>query len=144
MDLNYSYSQYQKTQFSTADQGKLILMMYDGAIRFLEQARKSMAAKDISGKGQFIGKAQNIISELNGCLDLKKGSNLATSLETLYLYLNNQLSMANIKNSFEHLDNALGVLKELREGWQGIVKSTEHQVAVQDKGSVARSVSAAP
>jgi flagellar protein FliS len=127
MDLNYSFSQYQKTQFTTADQGRLILMMYDGAIRFLEQARTRMANKDISGKGIFIGKAQNIISELNSSLNREKGGQLAVSLETLYLYINNQLSMANIKNSFEHLDNALKVIRPLHDGWKAIVGRPQRQ-----------------
>ena len=140
MDLNYSFNQYQRTQFTTADQGQLILMMYDGAVRFIEQARARMAAKDIPGKGLYIGKTQSIISELNGCLDLKKGGNLATSLETLYLYVNNQLSLANIKNSFDHLDNALRVVKELREGWRGIVHRPHGTVSPESKEVAAASL----
>jgi flagellar protein FliS len=140
MDLNYSLNQYQRTQFTTADQGQLILMMYDGAIRFIEQARNRILSKDIPGKGIYIGKAQSIFSELNGCLDLKKGGNLATSLETLYLYVNNQLSLANIKNSFENLDNALRVVKELREGWRGIIHRAQGRVSPQSKVAAAAGV----
>lgn len=128
MNLNYSSSQYQRTQFTTADQGKLILMMYDGAIRFIEQAKSKMAKGDIPEKGVYIGKAQNIISELNSSLNREKGGQIAVSLETLYLYINNQLSMANIKNSLEHLDNALRVIRELHEGWKAIICMPQHQV----------------
>ena len=127
MDLNYSFNQYQKTQFTTADQGKLILMMYDGAIRFLEHARARMASKDISGKGLYIGKAQSIISELSSTLDMEKGGSLAVSLETLYLYINNQLSLANIKNSSQHLDDALRVIRELYEGWKTITQKRQQE-----------------
>jgi len=128
MNLNYSSTQYQRTQFTTADQGKLILMMYEGAVRFLQQARAKMERRDIPGKGLYIGKAQNIISELNSSLNREKGGQIRVSLETLYLYINNQLSMANIKNSLEHLDNALRVIRELHEGWKAIIYKPQHDV----------------
>jgi len=137
MHGNYSFNQYQKTQFTTADPGRLILMMYDGAIQFIEQARVRMNQKDIAGKGLFIGKAQNIVSELTSSLDPKRGGDLATSLETLYLYVNNQLSLANVKNSFDHLENALRIVKELREGWEGIVNKPNPDVSAAREASEA-------
>ncbi|MBW2056225.1 MAG: flagellar export chaperone FliS [Deltaproteobacteria bacterium] len=127
MDLNYSFTQYQKTRFVTADQGRLILMMYDGAIRFIEQAKTKMERGDIPGKGIAIARAQGIISELNGSLNREKGGQLALSLETLYLYINNQLSMANLKNSQEHLDDALKVIRELLTGWKAIIQRPNSQ-----------------
>jgi len=140
MDLNYSFNQYRKTQVSTADQGKLILMMYDGAIGFLQQARQRLEARDIPGKGLYIGKAQSVIAELNSCLNLEKGGQIAVSLETLYLYINNQLSMANIKNSTQHIDNALRVIKELREGWRAIVNQPQGQTSLYQKASIGTEV----
>jgi flagellar protein FliS len=128
MNLDYSFNQYRNTHFNTADQGRLILMLYDGAIRFIEQAKLRMEDGDISGKGVTIGRAQKIICELNNCLNKEKGGQIAISLETLYLYVNNQLSMANIKNSAEHLDDALKVMRELQDGWKTIVKKPQSTV----------------
>jgi flagellar protein FliS len=129
MDPDHSFNQYQRTNLTTADQGKLILMMYDGAIRFIEQAKTKMASGDIPGKGVFIGKAQKVISELNGCLNREKGGQIAISLETLYLYVNNQLSMANLKNSPQHLDDALKVLRELLDGWKAIMQKSQPEAS---------------
>lgn len=143
MHGNYSFNQYQKTQFTTADPGRLVLMMYDGAIQFIEQARNRMNQKDMAGKGLFIGKAQNIVSELNSSLDPKRGGDLATSLETLYLYINNQLSLANVKNSSDHLENALRIVKELRAGWEGIVNKPHPEVSAPREAPAAARVRAA-
>lgn len=129
MDPQYTLSQYQKTDYTTADRGKLVLLMYDGAIRFIEQAKRRMADGDVPGKGIAIGKAQRIVSELNGSLNKEKGGQIAISLETLYVYVNNQLSMANIKNSPVHLDDALKVLRELQEGWKTIMQRPQSETS---------------
>jgi flagellar protein FliS len=120
MESCNAFKEYEKTDVSTADQRKLILMMYDGAIRSIQQAQLRLQNKDMMGKGLDIAKAQRIVSELQNALDLKRGGEIAVSLDTLYVFVNNQLSMANLKNSQEHLKNAVAVLKELREAWQGI------------------------
>ena len=90
------------------------------------------------GKGVYIGKAQTIISELNTSLNQEKGGQIAVSLETLYLYINNQLSMANLKNSVSHLDDALRVMKELHEGWKAIIQKSR-QEAIGPKAKAVRS-----
>ncbi len=118
MEASCSFNEYHKTQVSTADQVKLILMMYDGAIQFIHQAQMKLQTNDVVGKGQDVARAQRIVSELQSALNLKKGGQIAVSLDAIYVYVNNQLSMANLKNSPEHLDNAIAVMRELREGWQ--------------------------
>ena len=120
MEQIRSFKQYQKTHVNTADQKKLILMMYDGAIQSIQQAHLKLQNNDIMEKGLDVAKAQRIVSELQNALDLKRGGEIAVSLDTLYVYVNNQLSVANLKNSQDHLNNAMAVLKELREAWQGI------------------------
>jgi len=123
METSGVFNQYQKTNVGTADQRQLILMMYDGAIQHIQQAQLKLQSNDILGKGLDIAKAQRIVSELQNALDLKRGGEIAVSLDTLYVFVNNQLSMANLKNSQEYLNNAIAVLKELREAWQGIALS---------------------
>jgi len=128
METSRVFNQYQKTNVGTADQRQLILMMYDGAIQHVQQAQLRLQSNDILGKGLDIAKAQRIISELQNALDLKRGGEIAVSLDTLYVFVNNQLSMANLKNSQESLTNAIAVLKELREAWQGIALSDRRPV----------------
>jgi flagellar protein FliS len=145
MDTSRVFSQYQKTNVGTADQRQLILMMYDGAIRYAQQAQLKLKSNDILGKGLDIAKAQRIVSELQSALDLKKGGEIAVSLDTLYVFVNNQLSMANLKNSQEYLNNAIAVLKELREAWQGITLSqTKPSVPLGDQVPGRRQVGTSP
>jgi flagellar protein FliS len=132
MALSYSFDQYHKTQVNTADQVRLILMMYDGAIQFIQQAEMKLEKNDVLGKSQDVAKAQRIVSELQNALNLKKGGQIAVSLDAIYVYVNNQLSMANLKNSRDHLENAIAVLKELREGWQAISLTQEASTGAQE------------
>jgi flagellar protein FliS len=134
METSRVFNQYQKTNVGTADQRQLILMMYDGAIQHVQQAQLRLQSNDILGKGLDIAKAQRIISELQNALDLKRGGEIAVSLDTLYVFVNNQLSMANLKNSQEYLNNAIAVLKELREAWQGIgLSETRSSLPLEDQ-----------
>ena len=134
METSGVFNQYQKTNVDTADQRQLILMMYDGAIQHIQQAQLRLQSNDILGKGLDIAKAQRIISELQNALDLKRGGEIAVSLDTLYVFVNNQLSMANLKNSQEYLNNAIAVLKELREAWQGIgLSETRSSLPLEDQ-----------
>jgi flagellar protein FliS len=134
METSRVFNQYQKTNVGTADQRQLILMMYDGAIQHVQQAQLRLQSNDILGKGLDIAKAQRIVSELQNALDLKRGGEIAVSLDTLYVFVNNQLSMANLKNSQEYLNNAIAVLKELREAWQGIgLSETRSSLPLEDQ-----------
>ena len=144
MEQIRSFKQYQKTHVSTADQKKLILMMYDGAIQFIQQADLKLQNNDIMGKGLDVAKAQRIVSELQNALDLKRGGEIAVSLDTLYVYVNNQLSVANLKNSQDHLNNAMAVLTELREAWQGIGASQQPSIPPDEQVVTGRQLQTSP
>lgn len=144
MEQIRSFKQYQKTHVNTADQKKLILMMYDGAIQFIQQAHLKLQNNDIMEKGLDVAKAQRIVSELQNALDLKRGGEIAVSLDTLYVYVNNQLSVANLKNSQDHLNNAMAVLKELREAWQGIDLADQRSASREQKVLTSRQLQVSP
>lgn len=111
------YSKYKTTSITSASREKLLLMLYEGAIKFTKQARTAMVEKKIAEKGMCIGKAYDIIMELNNTLDHKVGGDLAKQLEQLYMFITDQYTQANITNDPKYLDNALGVLNTLHEGW---------------------------
>jgi len=144
MEQIRSFKQYQKTHVNTADQKKLILMMYDGAIQFIQHAHLKLQNNDIMGKGLDVAKAQRIVSELQNALDLKRGGEIAVSLDTLYVYVNNQLSVANLKNSQDHLNNAMAVLTELREAWQGIGASQQPSIPPDEQVVTGRQLQTSP
>tara|TARA_B100000686_G_scaffold354037_1_gene462294 strand:- start:3477 stop:3908 length:432 start_codon:yes stop_codon:yes gene_type:complete len=116
------HREYKQNAISTSDQGKLILMMYDGAIKNLQLAKESMKSENISNKGMHIQKSHDIVNELSLALDMNKGGQVAARLEQLYQYVLSQLTLANIKRmDLKPIDEALGVLNTLQSAWQQII-----------------------
>ncbi len=109
--------QYVETSITTQQRGKLIVMLYDGAIRFLRVAKEKLAEEDYALKGVYIGKAQDIVAELNNCLNMEAAPELADSLRALYNFIYNHLNEANIERSVEKVDECIGLLDELRGAW---------------------------
>ncbi len=111
------YAQYQNMQVISASPEKILIMLYDGAIRFSRIAVEKMENKDIAGKGQNIGKALAIIGELMSSLNHEVGGEISRDLERLYRYLIGELTQANINNSVHSLENAIKILDMLRNTW---------------------------
>ena len=83
---------YQDNAITTQSRGRLIVLLYEGAIKFLKLAIKEIEVKNYQGKGKYINKAQDIIHELNAVLDMEAGGEIATNLRKLYIYMNEHLS----------------------------------------------------
>ena len=118
------YSKYQETQVKTADQGRLILMMYDGAIIFLQQAREMMKEKDYIGKAEKISKTQDILFELITALNMEAGQ-IAKNLKSLYMYMIKRLFDANTKKDSVAIEESIKILSELRIAWEKISSKPE-------------------
>ena len=112
------HNQYRKNEVSTSSQGRLILMMYEGAIKFATMALQSIEKGDIAGQGKYINKTHDIINELSLALDLKKGGEVAQSLESLYQFMLSQLTLANIKSDRKVLEIVIKILTPLSEAWE--------------------------
>jgi flagellar secretion chaperone FliS len=108
---------YTANDVKTSNRLKLLIMLFDGAVKFMNIAMQKMEENDTAGKGLFIGKAMAIIAEFKGTLDYRPNPELAESLERLYTFINDSLLKANIKNDKNHLANALRITNTLREGW---------------------------
>lgn len=117
MSLPNPYAQYRQNSIETASPTRLVVMLYDGAIRFLTQALAAMEAKQHAQQSVLIGKAQNIIAHLHDTLDADTGSAFASSLTGIYTALLRTLTQANIENQPKPVENALEILRELRETW---------------------------
>lgn len=115
------YDKYKQTEINTANQGTLIVMLYDGAIKFLNIARESMASpKTYDKANENILKAQDIITELMLSLNMDEKNEIAQNLFSLYMYFKKRLLEANIQKSAEIIDEVVRFLKELREAWNKI------------------------
>ncbi len=110
---------YRETQIKTATQGKLIVMLYDGAIKFVNLALESMqdGKSKYDSISNYIIRAQDIVTELMVSLDFEKGGEIAKSLFSLYMFINRQLLEANIKKESHPLDAVKKLLIELRSAW---------------------------
>lgn len=114
------YAKYRKTQIETADQGKLLLMLYDGALRFLGHARQALLEKDLETANNKLVRVQDIVAELMASLDLEAGE-VAVSLFRLYEYMHYLLVQANIKKDVGPLDQVESMLAELKDTWKEVL-----------------------
>ena len=119
-----AFGQYKQVQVNTASPGKLILMLYQGAISALKKAVDLLDKKDFEGKGECLIKAQDIIMELNMALDMGAGQ-IASSLRQLYVYIYRRLVDANMNLDQEAIRETIGLLERLYGAWEVAVQETE-------------------
>ena len=112
-----SLATYENQQIETASPEQLLLMLYDGAIRFLNEALRAMRDEDWETYNAKLIKTQNIVSELMASLDMKLAGELGQNLFKLYDYLHYRLVQANMKKDVDMVDEVLKHLKDLRVTW---------------------------
>jgi len=100
----------------SASPERLLLMLFEGAIRFVKLARKAIEEKDIAGANENLTKAQDIIAELNQSLDMSY--DISENLAGIYDFLYRRLVDANVKKDAELLDVVESMLKELKDTWE--------------------------
>ncbi len=122
MKTQCAQKQYVATQVGTADRLQLVVMLYEGAISFLRQAQEKMAHKDASGKGLYLGKALDIIAELNASLNFQEGKDVAANLFHLYNFMTAHLTRANISWDGEAVDEVIAMLTQLKEAWEEVCR----------------------
>jgi len=111
---------YKDAGVTTQSKGRLIVLLYDGAIKFMKLAIKELEAGNYEAKGQYITRAQDIINELNAVLDTEAGGEVAANLRKLYCFMNNRLSKANIKRDPQMIREVITLTEELNQGWKAI------------------------
>ncbi|MCM3134950.1 flagellar protein FliS [Paenibacillus polysaccharolyticus] len=116
------YEKYKQNSVQTSTPGQLVIMLYDGAIRFVKAGLDGIQTKDYYKANVNLGKAQTIVSELMSTLN--QSYPVAKDLFALYEYTNHLLIQANIKKNSSLGEEALGYLQELRETWVVINKQT--------------------
>ncbi len=118
---NNAWQSYRRVAIQTASPGHLVLMLYDGAISFLERALTGFSYKDPAEFNQTVSnniiRAQNIIRELNVRLDMERGEDVAANLRNLYNYFNRRLQQANFKKNRELIEEVVGHLRVIRDAW---------------------------
>lgn len=119
--------QYQEASASAAageaSPHQLVAMLYAGAQARLATARGAIARGDLPGKIKAISAALAIIEHLQITLDHPHGGEIAARLQALYDYMQRRLLHANVANDAQALDEVLGLLRSLSEGWNGIARA---------------------
>lgn len=123
---NYGQHQYKQINVNTADRGKLVVLLYEGAINFLKKARNGSQQGNIEEKSNNINRAQAIIQELNNSLKTDENREIAGNLRSLYVFMEKHLVMAKIKkDGTEKIDEVISMLNSLCEAWVEISKKPE-------------------
>jgi flagellar protein FliS len=130
------YEVYKDTQIQTADQGKLILMLYDGAIRFLNIAIDNMDFRKYDIVNNNIIKAQDIITELMLSLNMDQGGEIAKNLFNIYAYMKKRLLEGNIRKDPAILQEVVKHLTTLRSAWEEAIKKAPVKTAAVQENQV--------
>ncbi len=125
---------YLRVATGTASPGHLVLMLYDGAIRFLQRAIEGFGLEDPCEFNETINnnvqRAQAILNELNSALDLRQGGELATHLQGIYFYLDRRLQESNLRKEPAGIEEAISRLEVLRDAWREMLtQPNEHASA---------------
>ena len=137
MAFQNAYSAYQKTNVSTASQGRLVVLLYEGAIKQLTMAmsyideNNKINPRDIEKYEICLQKVQAIITELQVSLDMEKGGDIAKNLMALYVFFNEELVQASISKDKEKLQSVWNMMNELAQSWKTIANSTANAPAAQ-------------
>jgi flagellar secretion chaperone FliS len=111
------------------DKGAILLMLYNTAIELLEEAKTALERSDLAAKGVHISQVHAILSELLASLDFEIGGELARNLESLYLFMLDQLMAGHIKNDPKSLDTVLSILRPLYVSWEGAIAAERQRIA---------------
>lgn len=122
------YAQYRQTQVQTAAPEQLIVMLYDGAIKFCLQAKECIAKKDMAGANKALIRVQDIISELQFSINDEAGE-IARQLRLLYDYLYRRALDANLGKDGDIIDEIVNMVRDLRSTWVEAIMLARRQAA---------------
>jgi len=111
-------NRYNQVNINIDNPAKLILMLYEGVLRFANFAKKAIKEEKVEEKVKYINKTTDIFIELINSLDFEKGGQIAYYLNGLYAYQIELLAKANAENNTEYIDQVIHVVKELIEAWK--------------------------
>jgi flagellar protein FliS len=113
-----AHAAYQRGQVSSAGPLRIVVLLYEGAIRFSRHAQERF--EDPAVRGHALGRAHRIVSELLAALDHERGGEIARSLDALYRYALEAITRANVEHDRRALESVIDVLDTLHSGWQQV------------------------
>ncbi|MBF0239969.1 MAG: flagellar export chaperone FliS [SAR324 cluster bacterium] len=117
MNRPSTYQAYYKTNVQTSDQLNLIIMLYDGLIRFLKKAEVKIENREYEESHNYLTRSKNIVQELLSTLKMDQGGDIAKNLQELYLYCFRRIVEANLKKDPQMVEEVIRIVDNLRQGW---------------------------
>ena len=127
--MNRAAHRYRRVSITTSDPKQLVVMLFDGFLKFAHRALASLKRDDKLDATRAIGRALDILHELTGSLDHTPAPQLSSTLEALYVYVGDRMLRASLHQDHEALDEVIALMSELREGFQGALIKVRSQSA---------------
>lgn len=133
-----AHKQYSTVHVSTVDRGRLLLMLFDGCLKFLKHAKAGLEAKDLVKFGKYLSKSQAIISELMLTLDFQKGGNIAKDLDRLYDFMLYYLTEANLEKNPAKVQKVIELLEVIAQAYKDVIEGESKVPEANQAGSQAK------
>lgn len=120
--LAHASEQYRKIEVGTVNKYELLVMLFDGAIRFLREAQDAIRRRDIALKAVKIDRVLAIIGELRASLNPEKGGEFAARMDALYAYMSERTLMASLKLDPSHCEEVIDLMLPIRDAWAELAR----------------------
>lgn len=121
--------QYRKVEVGTVNKHELLVMLFDGAVRFLHEAQEAMRNRDIVTKALKIDRVLAIIGELRGSLNQKEGGDFAARMEAMYAYMSGRVLEASLTLDPAVCDEVISLIMPIREAWAELARRPDLEIA---------------
>ncbi|MBF0447585.1 MAG: flagellar export chaperone FliS [Magnetococcales bacterium] len=135
--MSYGLRKYRTSQANTASREDLLILLYEGAIRFLERSIKEMEENRLGEHKMYLRRGLAIVAELQSTLDFEKGGELSMQLFDLYGFMLERLTQANMKKDMEQIRLVIRNLETLLEGWRDAVRQVKEESGLHNVAPVA-------
>jgi flagellar protein FliS len=133
-NANQGTAKYLETQIATAPREQLVVLLYNGALRFLSEAKAAMQKGDIPRQADRIHRAQNVLVELMSSLNMEQGKEIAANLFRLYTFFFDQLTEASVNDNLQALETVEEQMRVLRDAFQEAERLARAQPAQHHSG----------
>lgn len=116
---------YRRTEATSRSPLELVVLLYDGALRFVSEARDGMAHGDMAARGRGVSKAMAIVAELQCTLNIDGGGEVARQLDAMYTYITGRLIDTSTKRDAAALDEVHRLLSTMRDAWTQIAQPSD-------------------
>ena len=125
--MSYAHQSYKNANVTTADRGKLVIMIYDHCIKWTKKAEEELDSKDVEKMVRAVQRVQNGLTELMCALDMERGGDIARNLFRLYEFYSRHLTQAIKDRSVQALRDVAGMMSMLREAWLMAIENVRRE-----------------